>query len=289
MFANGLWSVCFNRCAMENPPVIVAVAPNGASRTQADHPALPMTAAELAHAAAACADAGATMIHLHARDRDGRHTLAPDAMRDAITAVRRSVGDRMVIQMTSEAAGLYAPEEQMAAVRAVRPEAVSLAIRELCPRASDEPAFAAFHGWLARERIAVQHILYTPLDVSRLLDLVARGIVSPDQPPDTLIVLGRYGQQSGTPADLVPFLAAEPGFGRFMACAFGPAELRCVATAALLGGDVRVGFENNLHLPDGRIAPDNAALVSATVEAFHGLGLTTATADEVRQSTAQFR
>lgn len=274
---------------MEARPIIVAVAPNGARRTHADHPGLPMTPAELARAAASCCEAGAAMIHLHARDRDGRHTLDPDAMRDAIAAIRQTVGDRMVIQMTSEAAGRYGPEEQMAAVKAVRPEAVSLALRELCAQPSDEPVFAAFLAWLAAERIAVQHILYEPIEIVRLAGLVTRGIVTGDRPPDVLFVLGRYGARGGMPVDLVPFLAAGGGFGRFMACAFGRAEARCTVAAALLGGDMRVGFENNLHLPDGRLAADNAALVAAAVDALGGLGLSIATAGEMRQSSAEMR
>lgn len=267
---------------MDARPVLVAVAPNGARKTRRDHPALPMTAADIALTAAACSEAGAAMIHVHARDRDGRHTLDPEAVREAIAATRNGVGDRMVVQMTSEAAGHYRPEEQMAAVRAVRPEAVSLALRELCSGPAEEAAFAAFLSWLHAETIAVQHILYVPGDLSRLGDLIARGIVPTDRPPDVLFALGRYGERDATPADLLPFLAAEAPSVRFMACAFGRAETRCVTTAALLGGDVRVGFENNLHLPDGRIAADNAALVAAAVDALDCLGIAVATADAIR-------
>lgn len=274
---------------MDARPVIVAVAPNGARKTHTDHPALPMTAAELARTAAACAEAGASMIHAHVRDRDGRHSLDPEAMREAIDAIRAAIGDRMVIQMTSEAAGRYRPAEQMAAVKAVRPEAVSLALRELCANPADEPAFAAFLAWLAAERIAVQHILYEPDEVVRLAEMATRGIVTGDRPPDVLFVLGRYGERDGTPADLLPFLAAGNCFERFMACAFGRAETRCAVAAALLGGDIRVGFENNLHLPDGRLAADNAALVAAAVNALGDLGLPVASAGEVRQSSAQIR
>jgi len=66
-------------------------------------------------------------------------------------------------------------------------------------------------------------------------------------------------------------------------CAFGPAEAPCVVTGALLGGDVRVGFENNLWLPDGELAPDNAALVAAVVDSLGRLGLAPAQADDARK------
>ncbi len=68
------------------PPPILAVAPNGARRTNTDHPALPMTADEIARTAAECREAGAAMIRLHVRDRNGDHSLDADLYRDAICA-----------------------------------------------------------------------------------------------------------------------------------------------------------------------------------------------------------
>ena len=90
-------------------PLILAVAPNGARKTRADHPAMPVTAEECARAAAACREAGAAMIHLHVRDADQKHSLDAGAYADAIAAVRRETGDAMIIQMTTEAVGVYQP------------------------------------------------------------------------------------------------------------------------------------------------------------------------------------
>ena len=125
------------------PPLILANAPNGATRTKADHPALPMSAAELARTAAEIAEAGAALIYVHVRDGEGRHLLDADAYRAATQAIRAEVGDRLVVQITSEAAGRYVAPEQMAVVRAVRPEAVSLALREIVADAASEAAAAA--------------------------------------------------------------------------------------------------------------------------------------------------
>lgn len=264
-------------------PVLLAVAPNGARRRRADHPALPLTPNELAATASACLEAGAAMIHLHVRDAAGAHCLDADLYRDAIHAVRAAVGDRMIIQITTEAVGRYGPEEQMAVVEAVRPEAVSLALRELCPDASHEKAFAAFLGFLDHARIAAQFILYDAGDVARLADMVDRGVV-PNAAPPVLHVLGRYAASGrSAPVDLLPFLSAAAGrFSDFMVCAFGPDEAACGVAAAVLGGDVRVGFENNLYRPDRTMAPDNAALVAAVARPLRSLGRRIATADAVR-------
>lgn len=263
--------------------VAIAVAPNGGRRTKADHPAIPLTPAELARTAAECLDAGASMIHVHIRRPDGRHLLDAAAYRQAIDAIRKQVGDRLVIQITTEALGIYAPAEQIAVLKAVRPEAASLALRELAPDEAAEPDFAEALAWMKRENVSPQIILYDPAEAVRLADMIQRGMVPwPDIP--VLYVLGRYTVlQTSQPADLLPFLAPNaPRFSHWSVCAFGRHEAACVTAAALLGGHVRVGFENNLHLPDGRFAPSNAALVGAVANAAQGLGMEICNADELR-------
>src|SRR5512140_78338 len=95
------------------PPVIVAVAPNGARKKRADHPRLPITAIELAACAQECLAAGASMLHLHVRDSQGAHSLDPDLYENAITAIRQRVGDDLILQVTTETAGIYAPHDQI--------------------------------------------------------------------------------------------------------------------------------------------------------------------------------
>lgn len=262
---------------------VVAVAPNGARRTKSDHPTLPMNAEELARTAAAAVDAGAAMIHLHVRDGSGGHVLDAELYRAATSSIRHAVGSGIVVQITTESVGRYRPPAQMQVVRDVRPEAVSLALRELCPDAASEPEFAEFLAFLRRERVAPQFILYDADEVARLGGLMERGIV-PHRDPWVLYVLGRHTGGRGTrPADLLPFLqAAGSRFPGFMVCAFGREEAACGATGALLGGGVRVGMENNLLLPSGRTAPDNAALIDAAVKPLRELGFTPAGAETLR-------
>lgn len=263
---------------------IIAVAPNGGRRTKADHPALPMTADEIAREAAACREAGAAMLHLHVRDADGRHSLDAGLYREAIAGVRGAVGDGVVIQITTESVGLYEPAEQMAVVRAVRPHAVSLALRELAPREEDRAPFAAFLAWLNTEHIAPQVILYDRSDVKRLTEWAKAGDFDPRQ-VSTLYVLGRYRPPTaGAPADLLAIgQQSDLAFRDWMVCSFGVREIDCVVFASLLGGHIRVGFENNLALPDGSLADSNAAIVRATTDALQALGHTPATAAELRE------
>jgi uncharacterized protein (DUF849 family) len=265
----------------EQRRVMVSVAPNGGRKTKADHPALPLSADEVARCAAECRDAGASLIHVHVRDDRGRHTLDVEAYRLATSAIRRQVGRDLVVQITTESLGIYSPSEMIETVRAVRPEAASIALREIVRDQSDERPFAELMDWMTREGVTPQLILYDQVDQKALGDMRSRGLVS-DQVP-LLYVLGRYSaNQTSVPADVLPFVETDDP-PHWSVCAFGPNEAACVVASALLGGNVRIGFENNLHLPTGAIAPSNAASVSVVANALASLSLSLETADGLRE------
>ncbi len=265
-------------------PCVVMVAPNGARRRKSDHPAIPTTPEELAADAVACAQAGATAIHLHARDEQGAHTLDPSICRRFLEAVRETVGDRMVVQLTTEAVGRYGAGEQMRLVRELRPDAVSLAPRELVGEAEDPPSeVRTFLDWLAEEAISPQFILYTPGEVARFHEWRQRGLI-PQAKPFVLFVLGRYlaEGESVEPRALLPFLERHDPACPWAVCAFGREETACLLSAAALGGHVRVGFENSLWHGSGEVARDNAAKVEALVAGLRLLGRKIAPIGETR-------
>ena len=275
--------------ADDNTPLMVCVAPNGARRGKADHPALPMTTAEMVEVARSCARAGATMLHLHVRDDSGRHVLDADRYREAGAAIRDALGDRLIIQITTEAVGRYTPQEQRAVVRAVWPEAVSVALREMMPendRAEQDETLRLFHD-LAEDGVLIQPILYTAEEVWRYRHLRDSGAL-PAGPMCPLFVLGRYSVGlTSSPADLLPFLAAwEDCSDPWMVCAFGPREAACATAAVALGGHVRVGFENNLWRPGGGLAESNAELVRWALKAADPCGRPVATVAMARRLLA---
>jgi 3-keto-5-aminohexanoate cleavage enzyme len=257
------------------PPTFIAVAPNGGRRSKADHPALPITPEESAAAARAAQAAGAAMIHLHVRDAQGRHSLDPGLYREAIAAVRDAVGPRMVIQITTESIGMYAPEEQVAVVKAVKPEAVSVALREIAPQESDAKRLSDLLAFCDHERIAPQIIAFDRGDADRLARWVQARVID-GRTTSVLFVGGRYTTPPtfAQPSELVPMIeSCGDLFRDFMVCAFGPREVGCGVLSGLLGGHVRCGFENNVVLPNGETAPDNAAIVAAQARALVGAGL----------------
>ncbi|WP_172331947.1 3-keto-5-aminohexanoate cleavage protein [Mangrovicoccus sp. HB161399] len=242
---------------MRRPHVMVA--PNGARRGKADHPALPVTLPEIVAAARDCHAAGADALHLHVRDSAGGHSLDAGRYREALAELGAQV-PAMPVQITTEAAGVFDVATQLACLEAVRPARASVSVREI---ARDPGLAPRVYAACAGAGTEVQHILYDTADIARLRDWQARGIVRPGQQA-VIFVLGRYAPgQVSSPADLAPFLAAMPDAADWTVCAFGPGEHACLAAAARLGGKLRVGFENSLAAPDGTVHPDNAASVAS--------------------------
>jgi len=271
-----------------NDVVMIAVAPNGARKTQQDHPQLPISPKEIAHTAAACRDAGACMLHLHVRDEKLGHSLDVERYREAIRAIRQEVGDEFIIQITTEAVGVYNREQQIQTVVQLQPEAVSLAIREISPAGADEKVSADFFSFLQRERIAPQYILYDKEDILHFKNLLARGII-PDENISVLLVLGRYmrNQQSDV-KNIAPLLSHLPKVQHWSLCAFGSSEADCMLEAIRQGGHCRVGFENNLFLSDGSLAADNAALVKAVGDGALLLDRNLASANDARRMLGMY-
>ncbi len=232
-------------------PMVIA-APNGARRGKADHAALPISLAEIAAEAALCQQAGAAVLHLHVRDTNGAHSLDAGLYR-AATAAITEVAPGMLVQITTEAAGVFDLPAQIACVKAVRPEAVSVAWREFAPE--ENPEARRFYAWAAGEGIHVQHILYSVEDIARFKAFALEN-------QSVLLVLGKYGGVEAQPDELPAYLAMLGDVHDWCVCAFGKHEHAVMSAAIAAGGHVRVGFENNLWLKDGTLAAGTHALVA---------------------------
>lgn len=244
------------------------VAPNGARLTKADHPAIPETVAELVACAIDCHAAGADGLHAHVRDENGLHVLDAGLYAELTSELGRRLPG-FYVQVTSEAAGRYAPDEQRRLVETLRPRAVSVALREITA-GQDETVTARFFAMCRESEIAVQNILYDTADIDHLAALIRRGVI-PGDALKALIVLGRYSTgKSHSPADVARtadhLLTVLPGTD-WAACAFGAEETACLLAALKRGGKARVGFENNRLNADGSVAANNAERVRELVKA----------------------
>lgn len=262
----------------------IIVAPNGARKTREDHPNIPIAQQSIIDEVIACRDAGAAMVHLHARKRTGQHSLEIEDNLPLYEALKDKVSDSILVQLTTEAVGQYSPAQQQALIRAVKPEAASFALRELIPDESDTASASRFFHWVAEQGILSQYILYDNHDLRRYLQWLSQGVL-PNYHHHLLLVLGRYSNgQVAYPSDLITILGSRlfELDHRWAVCAFGQFEHKCLTAAMLMGADVRVGFENNHYDNQGAIAPNNATLVSQLVETASALNIKRMTAERLK-------
>lgn len=233
------------------------VAPNGARKTKQDHPQLPITLDEVIETSKACYAAGADGLHFHLRDEEGGHILDAGLYHEAIQALAHAA-PQLQVQITTEAVGIYTPDQQRNIVRECMPKSVSISPKELFANGEIEENLK-FYQWCDEADIAVQHILYSAEDFQYLRQL------NPIHPIQLLFVLGRYTKdQESDPNDLQPFLdklkASNLDYD-WALCAFGKSETQCLLTAHAAGGKMRIGFENSPWNNNGELARDNAERV----------------------------
>ena len=244
-------------------PTIIMAAPNGARKVKTDHPQLPVSIDETIAAAKACHAEGASILHAHVRGDQDEHVLDVARYKTLLAGLREQVPD-MLVQVTTEAVGIYSPQQQYDVVFGVGPDFVSVGLREMLADGSPAAHQLArdFYHRAQAESIYVQHILYDADDITRMRSAMKAGIV-PSRAPHILLVLGRYSVDfQSDPSELVPLLGdGLPDMASWSICAFGYKEYDVMIAAVAAGGHCRVGFENNLYLKNGQMAPDNAALI----------------------------
>ncbi|MBT5187267.1 MAG: 3-keto-5-aminohexanoate cleavage protein [Kordiimonadaceae bacterium] len=260
-----------------NEPFIIMSAPNGARRQKSDHPALPITPDDMALCAELILSQGASILHLHVRDEFGGHSLDVDRYRASITAIRDAVGDELIIQATTESVGIYNRHQQMEMVKSLKPEATSLALRELCPTEDDVLEFSEFTKWINQEHIFPQYILYNQYDYDRFEIYRKQGIFHDDN-PFVLFVLGSYTATDEAATEKLKQTTLQAKFP-WAVCGFDTNEKNSVIHAAKNNGHIRVGFENNLWRTENELLQDSGEMIrySAKIAALEKRSVATAT------------
>lgn len=265
-------------------PAIITVAPTGPLTTREQHPGLPLSPEEIGVAAAEAAEAGAAIAHVHARDEAGQPTADP-AVYAAIASEIRARSD--IVVQASTGVGLAAPCEDRLEI--LSSDVVDVPMATLNP-ASMTFGDGTFHNppWFV-EALAHQMLergirpeleLYDLGHVGICLALVERGLVQ--EPLQFSFVMGVYGGMPGDPALLSMLRDMLPETAVWQAIGIGRAQLPLCFTALALGGNVRVGFEDNVYVRRGQLAESNAQFVDRAVDLVHAAGREVATPDEVR-------
>ncbi len=265
--------------------LIITAALTGSRPTKAMNPAVPYTPAEIAAEAVACAQAGAAVVHVHVRDPiTGAPSSDPERFAEVVARIRAECD--VLINLTTS--GLHLEGEDIVSRRlapiALRPELCSLDIGSVNFR---DRLFANPPDWGETAARAMQAAGVKPeievFDVGHIHQarhLIERGLIDP--PPYFQLCMGVDWGIPATAENLLFMQRQLPPGAVWSVLGVGRTQLPMITLGILLGGHIRVGFEDNLYLRKGVLAPSNAAFVEMAVNLAHQLQREVATPAEAR-------
>jgi 3-keto-5-aminohexanoate cleavage enzyme len=266
--------------------LIITAAVTGSRPTREMNPAVPYTPAEIAQAAVDCWQAGAAIAHIHVRDPE---TGSPDFRIELFQEVMHRVRAECDVMLNLTTSGLFLSgpgliEKRLKPVT-LRPEICSLDIGSLNFR---DRVFENPPDWgrAAAERMR-QHGVKPEIEVfdvghiRQARSLIEEGLIDP--PPLFQLCMGVKWGIEATAENLLFLKSKLPPDTRWSVLGVGGAQLPMAALAIVLGGNVRVGFEDNLYLRPGVLAESNAQLVERVVDLARLLEREPATTGEARQ------
>jgi uncharacterized protein (DUF849 family) len=292
--------------------IIISCAVTGSIHTPSMSPYLPVTAEAIAEQAIGAANAGAAILHLHARDPgNGRPSASVEHYMGFLPAIK--AGTDAVVNLTTGGSAVMTLEQRLAGPLAAKPEMCSLNMGTmnfaLYPMLGKRTEW--LHDWEEPFLRDSDDLVFknTPRDIESVLRLlgqergarfefecydlghlqmlhhfVERGMIK--APIFIQFVMGVLGGVSAEPEHLAHLKqTADNLFGdnyMFSVLAAGRQQMAMARLGATLGGHVRVGLEDNLYIARGRLAQSNAEQVEMVREIVEGVGRQVATPDEAR-------
>jgi uncharacterized protein (DUF849 family) len=297
---------------MAKRKVIISCAVTGSIHTPSMSPYLPVTPEEIAASALGAAEAGAAIVHLHARNpNDGRPDQSPEAFEPFLKIIKQS--SNVVVNLTTGGAPFMTIEERVRPAEKWRPEVASLNMgsmnfglfpmlkrykefkHEWEPKVLEASRDLVFRNSFKDIRYALDTLSATGArfefecyDTSHLYNLhhfLGEGLVAP--PLFIQTVFGLLGGIGAHAEDVMHMKrTADRLFGdlyRWSVLGAGRAQMPVAAMAAAMGGNVRVGLEDSLWIGAGQLARSNASQVMQVRKIIEGLGLEAATPDQARE------
>ena len=263
--------------------LIITVAGVGAETTKEAQPGLPVSAVEIGADAARCREAGAGMYHLHVRDAAGDPTQAKEVFAAAIEEIRKRT-DIIVQTSTGGAMGMTA-DERLQPLE-LDPEMASLTTGTANfgddVFFNDTALMSEFYQRMQAKGVRPEFEIFEAGQIDNALKLVKKyGPAGPLLHWD--FVLGVPGSMSGEPRNLAFLVDRVPAGSTWTCTGIGRWHMPITMTALALGGNVRLGFEDNVFYHRGVLAEGNAALVGRVARLAKEWGRETATPDEARQ------
>ncbi|MEX0974597.1 MAG: 3-keto-5-aminohexanoate cleavage protein [Bacillota bacterium] len=264
-------------------PLVITVAPVGAEVTRANTPYIPLTPQEIADECYRAWNDGASVAHIHARDRDGNSTQDPGVYREIIDLVKARTD--MIVQVSTGGAVGMTVEERVGPV-SLKPEMATLTCGTVnfgdgifVNSLEDMEMFAKA---IRENGVVPEFEIFDAGMVENARRLALKKLT--DLPGHFDFVMGVPGGISGDRRNLMHLVSLLPQDGSTWTVAgIGRSELPLGAMAVILGGNVRVGFEDNIFYSRGVLAKSNAELVARMARLASEMGRPVAKPSEARK------
>lgn len=272
---------------------IVTAALTGATTSKDHHPGIPHTPTEIAIEAEKACEAGAAQVHIHAKTAEGDPTF-DDAVYAEIYDEIRARSD-VIINFSTGAFGVPV-EERTSYLRTAEPDVAALNMGSMNYAKFDAEAeqftfektfinsfeeISTFAQTMSDAGIKPELECFDAGHIESIQPLLTRGELEP--PLQFSLVLGVLGGLPATPTALLEQVRRLPENSTWQVIGVGREQWNLVSTAVAMGGNVRVGLEDNFYLPDSQRVSDNAELVSKAVEMVENVGRKPATPAEARK------
>ena len=270
--------------------VIVTAALNGAFVTKDVNPAVPEQPDEIARAARECADAGAAIVHIHARDEQGRPCGTREKFEEIIAAVRGAC-PAVIVNLSTGGGTNLTIEERVSCLDA-DPEMASLNMGTLM-RQTGAQAGVPFsnmtkdiEAWATKMReldIKPEMECYSQSMYRDVNNLIKKELLKPPYYVNIVLGMQYQGAIEATPECLNSMIEFLPPECYFNCCATAAGQLPVTTMAMIRGGAIRVGLEDNIYYSKGVLATSNAQLVERSVRIARELNIEPTTPDEARE------
>ncbi len=264
--------------------LIITAAISGAEVTKNQNPNVPYTVEEIAREAESAYKAGASIIHLHVREDDGTPTQSKERFKVCIEAIRKRCPNIIIQPSTGGAVGM-SNEERLQPIE-LNPEMATLDCGT-CNFGGDEVfvntenTIIEFAQKMKKRGIKPECEVFDKGMIDTAIRQNKKGNIL--SPMHFNIVMGVNGGISATPRDLTFMVNSLPQGSTFTVSGMGRYQMSMAAVSIILGGHVRVGFEDNLYLEKGVLAKSNGELVQKAVRIAKELGRPIATPNEARE------
>ena len=274
--------------------VIISAALTGVFATRKQSPYIPYTADEIAEEARRAVEAGAAIVHIHARQDNGLPAFDVESYAKIDAAVKAACDD-VIINYSTGAIGIDR-ETRIHQVTALKPDMAALNMGSMNYAIYSRKAKTFYHDHIFANPFSdIQFFLETMNEagtrpemecfdtghINNAQPLIDLGILQP--PFQFSLILGVLGGIPASTKNLVHQVDQLPANSFWQVIGIGTKQWKWVAAALSMGGNVRVGLEDNLYLPDGSVAKSNGESVAKVVELTRLVGMEPATVVEARQ------